>query len=139
MRLTITSVDYAPEDLDEQVPLVVDLIREIRGDDRPDYWLGVVRPPVRWLVDDHVREVTHLVVAARWQGTAIAPGAKHLPVGIAYVLDQSLLDDTRLDLAKCKYVAIGIATETGAGNAPEPLTEILGGNIAPGFGMGEST
>jgi hypothetical protein len=137
MQLTITSVDYAPGDLYDQVPIVVDLIHEIPGDDRPDYWVGSVQTPIRWLVDNHDREVSHLVLAARWQGTAIAAGVENLPVGIAYVTDQSLLNDTRLDLSKCAYVAIGIATETGADAKLKPLKDILAGTIAPGFGTGK--
>lgn len=139
MQLTITTVDYAPEDLYEQVPFVVDLIRQVPGDDRPDYWVGALHVPIRWLVDNHVREVTHLVVAARWQGTEIAPGAENLPVGIAYVTDPSVLNDEHLDLAKCAYVAIGISTETGGGAKPTPLKEILSGRIARGFGTGKPT
>ncbi|MGE0358850.1 MAG: hypothetical protein AB7P08_18245 [Burkholderiales bacterium] len=139
MQLTITSVDYAPGDLYDQVPLVVDLIREIPGDDRPDYWLGSLRAPIRWLVDNHIREVTHLVLAARWQGTAIATGAENLPVGIAYVTDQSVLNDAHLSLGKCAYVAIGISTETGGGAQPTPLKNILSGTIARGFGTGKPT
>lgn len=139
MQLTITSVDYAPEDLYEQVPLVVDMIREIPGDDRPDYWLGSLRTPIRWLVDNHIREVTHLVLAARWQGTAIAVGAENLPVGIAYVTDQSVLDDKQLDLAKCVYVAIGISTETRGGAKPKPLKDILAGTITRAFGTRKRT
>lgn len=88
MQLTITSVDYAPEDLYDQVPMMVDLIREIPGHDRPDYWLGALKTPIRWLVENQVREVTHLVVAARWEGTRIDVGVQSLPIGIAYVTDQ---------------------------------------------------
>ena len=40
MQLTITSVDYAPEELDEQIPIVAELLRELPGDDRPNYWLA---------------------------------------------------------------------------------------------------
>jgi len=46
MELTITGVDYAPEELDEQTPLVVKLLREMPGDDRPDYWLGELKTPI---------------------------------------------------------------------------------------------
>ena len=138
MQLTITTVDYAPPDLYEQVPIVVKLIRQVPGDDREDYWLGVLKTPIHWLVEDRIREVTHLVVVARWQGTSIADGVKNLPVGIAYVTDDSILNDVRLDLAKCSYVAIGIATETEGGTKPDPLEEILVGNIAPGFGTGKA-
>lgn len=127
MQLTITSVDYAPADLYDQVPLVVDLMREIPGDDRPDYWVGALRTPIRWLVENRVREVTHLVVSARWVGTSFATGVENLPVGIAYVTDLSVLDDAQLDFAKCAYVAIGIATETGHGSKPKTLTQFLAG------------
>jgi hypothetical protein len=34
MKLTITAVD-TPSELDEQVPIVVDLIRQVVGSDRP--------------------------------------------------------------------------------------------------------
>ncbi len=139
MQLTITTVDYAPEDLYEQVPFVVDLIRQVPGNDRPDYWVGALQVPIRWLVDNQVREVTHLIVAARWQGTAIAPGAENLPVGIAYVTDPSVLNDEHLDLAKCAYVAIGISTDTGGGAKAKPLKEVLAGRIARSFGTGKST
>jgi hypothetical protein len=139
MQLTITSVDYAPGDLYEQVPLVVDLIRQIPGDDRPDYWLGALQTPIRWLVENQPREVTHLIVAARWQGTAIDVGVENLPVGIAYVTDQSVLSDDHLDLAKCTYVAIGISTETGGGTKLKPLKQMLAGTIARAFGTGKPT
>ena len=36
MELHVTSVDYAPEELHDQVPLVFELLREIPGSDRPD-------------------------------------------------------------------------------------------------------
>ena len=136
MQLTITTVDYAPEDLYEQVPIVVDLLRQLPGDDRSDYWLGAVRTPIRWLADNRPREVTHLVIAARWEGTSISPGVRNLPVGISYVTDQTILNDNNLVFAKCAYVAIGIAFETSHGDEPRPLNEILAGTIARAFGMG---
>ena len=40
MELLVEFVDYAPEELHEQVPLIIKLLREIPGDDRPDYWIG---------------------------------------------------------------------------------------------------
>jgi hypothetical protein len=106
--MTITSVDHAPEDLYEQVPLLVALTRQLPGLDRPDYWLGRLLHPVEWFVDGAEREVTHLVVATRWVGDRIAPGARHLPVNISYVTDESLLLDPTLELVKCAYVAIGV-------------------------------
>lgn len=139
MQLTITSVDYAPGDLYAQVPIVVDLVRQIPGDDRPDYWLGALKTPIHWLVENHVREVTHLVVAARWEGTTIAAGAQSLPIGIAYVTDQSVLNDAHLNLATCAYVAIGLSSETSGGVEPKPLKQILAGTISRAFGTGKRT
>jgi hypothetical protein len=136
VQLTITGVDYAPAELEEQVPIVIDLIREIPGPDRPDYWLGQVQKPVRWLKDNHEIAVTHVIVAARWVGTQIAPGVKDLPVGIAYVTDQTLLSDSNLDFAKCSYVAIGFSHETGGGNRFKPTDQIQGGRIGRFFGLG---
>jgi hypothetical protein len=136
VQLTITGVDYAPAELEEQVPIVVDLIREIPGPDRPDYWLGQVQTPIRWLNDNHEIAVTHVILGARWVGTQIAPGVKDLPVGIAYVTDQTLLSDLKLDFAKCSYVAVGFSHETGGGNKPSPTNQVQGGLIGRFFGLG---
>lgn len=136
MELTIADVDHAPEDLQEQTPLVVELLRELPGDDRPDYWLGRLHTPIRWLHDNQERRITHLVLAARWEGTRIEPGVESLPVGIAYVTDESLLNDSQLDFSKCSYVAIGISHDTGAGKPVERARGILAGTIGRFFGRG---
>lgn len=137
MELTISSVDHAPEDLYDQAPLRVELMRQIPGPDRPDYWLGSLVEPVSWLGGpDGLHEVSHVVLAARWQGTSIGPGSTHLPVGIAYVTDTSVLEDEALDFAKCRYVAIGIADDSTDGRPVAPLTSILSGHIARLFGTG---
>jgi hypothetical protein len=90
VQLTVTSVDYAPDELHEQVPFFVTLLRQIPGSDRPDYWLGSVTPPLRWMVDGVGREIMHLVVSARWVGGQFVTGARHLRLNIAYVIDASL-------------------------------------------------
>lgn len=108
MRVTITSVDYAPEDLYEQVPILVELLRPIPGSDRPDYWLGRLLHPVEWYVGGEEREVTHLVVSTRLMGGRFVPGARDLPISIAYVKDLSVLGDDRLEFSKCMFVALGV-------------------------------
>lgn len=139
MQLTITSVDYAPEELHDQVPFSAQLLREIPGDDRPDYWIAKLDRPLRWLQQDQEVEVTHLVLAARWVGTRIAPGAQHLPVGIAFVTDSTILSDERLDFAKSAYVAIGIAEDSSGGRRAQPPRAGLAGRIGNFFGRGSST
>jgi len=107
VRVTITSVDYAPEDLYEQVPILVELLRPIPGSDRPDYWLGRLLHPVEWYVGGEEREVTHLVVSTRLMGGRFVHGARDLPISIAYVKDLSVLGDDRLEFSKCMFVALG--------------------------------
>jgi hypothetical protein len=136
MELTISSVDYAPEDLYEQTPFVVDMLRELPGKDRPDYWLAKARTPIRWLHQNHERSITHIIVTARWEGTRLTAGVQQIPVGIAYVTDESLLTDSRLDFSKCAYVAIGLAHDTSGGKPAEKPHQILGGTIGRFFGMG---
>ena len=134
MELHVTSVDYAPEELHDQVPLVFELLREIPGSDRPDYWIGRCKKPIQWI--DGNKEITHVVIAARWEGTRIEPHAENLPIGISYVTDDSVLTDEVLDFDKCSYVAIGISHETAGDPPPKKHEGILAGTIGRFFGKG---
>lgn len=136
MQLTISSVDYAPEDLYEQVPLVVELLRELPGDDRPDYWLGELQEPVQWLRDNLPNVIKYVVLAARWEGTQIDRGVESLPVGIAYVVDESILSDEHLSFSKCEYVAIGLAHDTGGDSPVRSSKGVVAGTIGRFFGTG---
>ena len=136
MELQVTSVDYAPEELYDQVPLVLELLREVPGSDRPDYWIGKCKKSIRWIDNNLEKEITHVVVAARWEGTRIEPHAKDLPVGISYVIDESVLTDETLDFKKCSYVAIGVSHETAGGPPPKKHDGILAGTIGKFFGKG---
>ena len=86
----------------------------VPGPDRPDYWLAALERPITWVHDGVETAVTHIVMSARWKDTAIGLGMKSLPLGLAYVLDQSVLGDDRLDMAKCKYIAIGTGDDAAA-------------------------
>ena len=138
MELTITDVDYAPGELNDQTPIIVELLREIPGDDRPDYWLGKTKTSIKWIDKNYEKEITYLVLAARWEGTRIEPNATNLPVGIAYVTDLSLLKDETLDLEKCVYIAIGISHETSGDQAIKKNTDILAGTIGKIFWQRQS-
>ena len=58
--------------------------------------------------DGVARAITHLAVAARWEGTSIQPGAT-LPLNIAYVTNDAILSSEALNLDHTEYVAIGMA------------------------------
>jgi len=109
VTFTVTGADYAPEDLHDQTPLKARLIRQIPGPDRPDYWLAELDRPVTWRRGSTERRITHLVVCSRHEGTVISEDMAGLLIGIAYVTDQSVLEDEVLDFGKCQYVAIGTA------------------------------
>ena len=113
MQVTIKQVDYAPEELYGQLPIVVDRLRQMPGDDRSDYWLGELRVPLRWIFEGAERQVTHVVVGARWVGEVLQPGARDMPVSLAFVTDSSQLEDERLSTDKCRYVAIGVCNVKG--------------------------
>jgi hypothetical protein len=53
------------------------------------------------------RVVKHLVLAARYEGQSISPPIRRLVTGIAYVVDESPLNDAKLSFDKCRNVAIG--------------------------------
>ena len=108
MDFLIKSVDHAPDDLYEQTPLRGRLLRKIAGPPRrPEYWLAELRTPVAWTNDGVTRTIRQLILAARWEGTSIGPGAK-IPVNISYVTDEAVLESEAFDSAQVAYVAIGM-------------------------------
>jgi hypothetical protein len=113
------------------------LLRMIPGPDRPDYWLGVLDRPLRWIDGDRERVVKHVIVCARWQGTQIRALVQDLPVGLAYVTDATQVDDPSVSFDKCRYLAIGIAHENEGRPAPQGQVRSMAGRIARAFGFGK--
>lgn len=111
MRLLVSSIGHAPEELYDQVPFVVELQRQLVGEDREDYWLGSVALPLEWWVNGEERSMRHVVLAARHSGGRIQPGVRELAVNIAFVTDATLLEDREFHSAKCEYVAIGMCSD----------------------------
>jgi hypothetical protein len=58
LKLSITSVDLGPEELKGQTPFPIELLRELPGPDRPDYWLGRAVSPIRWIEGGAERQIT---------------------------------------------------------------------------------
>lgn len=108
----LTDVDNAPADLESQVPVTGVLLRAMPGPDRPDYWLARLDVPLRWMDAATERVVDHLVLAARMQGQSIGPDFDEMTVGVAYVVDATLLADAAVTFAKIRYVAIGTIART---------------------------
>jgi hypothetical protein len=113
--IIIKSVDHAPEDLYDQTPIRARLVRMLAGSDRRgrNYWLAELATPISWTKDGVARSISHLLIAARWEGTSIQPGAT-IPVNIAYVTNDAILSSQVLDLRHTEYVAIGMAKISGS-------------------------
>lgn len=107
IRIQLTDCDYAPPDMEEQLPVVCSLLRTIPGKDRPDYWLAKCEKSLKYENAD----VNYLVVAPKFVGQEIKKGMGAIALGVAYVTDESLIHDNSLSFEKCKYVAICIAKE----------------------------
>lgn len=109
MKASILSVDYAPADLEAQIPVEVDLVRQLPGPDRSDYWLGRLDRPLPYAEGDATKEIRYLIVASRHVGESIRAGVGRVVIGIAYVLDDAQAELPAVDMKRCRYVAIGEA------------------------------
>lgn len=110
MVLSVLYVDYAPAELKDQLPLRLTLLRKMPGNDRDDYWLAQVDPPIRW-AEKESQPIHHVIVAPRFVGEALKSGVGRITLGLAYVVDETLLDDAVMDFQKCFYAAICLAQE----------------------------
>lgn len=102
IRLQLINCDYAPEDMQDQLPISCQLIRMIPGNDRHDYWLAKCDCPVKY----GEAIINYLVVAPRFVGVKIEKGMGANVLNVAYVTDESIVQDATLNFDKCRYVAI---------------------------------
>ena len=58
--------------------------------------------------------VQGIVVCARFVGQGFRSGMRDLAINIAYVIDNSLANDTTVDFAKLEYVAVGSIDDVDA-------------------------
>lgn len=107
MILHLIDCDYAPEDMETQLPITCALVRMIPGSDRTDYWLAKCEKSVIYENEN----VNYLIIASRFVGEKIEKGMGCIVVGVAYVIDETLVQDTELNFDKCRYVAICTAKE----------------------------
>ena len=111
MKIKISSVDYAPSDLYDQIPFEAEIIRRMPGPDRPDYWLAKLTKPLLWLNNGKHNNITHVILSTRFVGVEMMVGIQDCAFGIAYVVDDSITKDKHLKFRKCEYVAIGVGND----------------------------
>lgn len=105
--LELVNADYAPEDLEPQLPIRITILRQLPGKDTPNYWLAQCQKPISW----EGRTINYIVVGARFVGVTIKAGMGSTALNVAYVIDDSILKDKTMSLDKCKYIAICMANE----------------------------
>ncbi len=104
------------------------------GSDRQDYWIEELESPLFW--SDQNREITHVVLGARWEGAQIHQNVKNLPINIAYTVNLDQIKETSVEFDKSVFIAIGLANEVEGGYKSEPINRILAGRIGKFFGKG---
>ena len=109
MRFTITSVDYAPEELYAQVPIRGKVLRHFSVLNGPDCYLAELDHPIDWKKDQESVKVKHVLLTPRWVGGVIAPDMKGASVNLAYVEDDAALTEPQFDVRKSVFAAIGSA------------------------------
>jgi hypothetical protein len=103
-ELTSADVDCCPDELNEQLPVTISIVRQIPGSDRPDYWLAKCETPLYW--KERSLTINNIIVGCRLSGVEIKKGIGNVTLNIAYVIDESILRDNELSFDKCIYIAI---------------------------------
>jgi hypothetical protein len=109
--LSITSVDYAPQEIEDAVPIQVILTRQVPGSDRSDYWLGELPVPIKWVIENQQQIARYAIVSSRWVGHPIELQVRQVPINLALILDESQISEQIVNLSKSKFIAIGVADE----------------------------
>lgn len=111
-KIEITEIEQGPSDLDLQLPIKAEVTKQIPGKDRADYMLAKLEKPVFWVdkTKNINTEIANFVIISKFKGQTIDISMKDLTIAIAYVTDNSVVNDSMLDLRKVKYVAVGKAS-----------------------------
>lgn len=133
-------VPDAIADAQAQLPVQASPQVTLPGPDRPDYVLCVLERPLHYRPgpdfdlsrtqpefrqdDEHglILFVHAVVVCALFRGDQLHAGMRSLPVRVAYVIDNTVGSDTRLDFGKCDYIGQGFLTDVTAAPSPTPHT-----------------
>ncbi len=105
LKVQLIECDCAVEDMKEQLPVTCQLLRMIPGADRPDYWLAKCEKPMSF----NGKTINYLIVGTRFCGQAIKKDIGTVTLNVAYVLNETLINDARLDFSKAQPAAICVA------------------------------
>ncbi len=111
-NIEISEITKGPDELSYQLPVQAKVLKQIPGKDRPDYFLVELEKSVFWVDEqkDINTEINYLIICSKKKGQSISNEMKDVILAIAYVTDESVKTDSRLNFKKCEYVAVGKST-----------------------------
>lgn len=111
LYFSITGIESGPVGIEDKLPIMGMIFNKLNHEDGAEYYLSLLKEPL----ESKGRKITHIIIGGRFLGQHIGPKMKDLPVNIAYVIDNSLLDQEDMDFTKGEFVAIGFATDISTG------------------------
>lgn len=117
-KIEINEIEKGPKELELQLPISAEAIKELPGKDRPDYILAKLETSLLWVNKKNGtnKEIDFVVLCAKYKGQSINSSMKDMTVAVAYVVDNSIEKDIKLNFKKCKYVAVAKASSTSKWN-----------------------
>lgn len=107
----ITDIDTGSVELRESLPIEGMIFDKLDHEDGSEYYLATLKEPFQ----SEDREITYIIIGARNLGEHIAPKMKDFPINIAYVIDNSIINQKNMDFSKGQFAAIGFATDISNG------------------------
>jgi hypothetical protein len=107
-KIEISEIEKGPKELELQLPIQAKALKLLPGKDRSDYVLVKLEHSVMWIdaAKDERNEIEYLVLCSKFKGQSVDSSMKEMTVALAFVLDNSIIKDKKLDLKKCKYAAV---------------------------------
>lgn len=117
-KIEITAIEKGPDELNLQLPINAEAVKELPGKDRPDYVLAKLESPILWVNKEKGinKEIDFVVLCAKFKGQSVTSSMKEMTVALAYVIDNSIQKDAMLNFKKCKYIAVVTASATSKWN-----------------------
>jgi len=109
-RFSLYEADFCPDDFINQLPILIQVIRKIPGSDRPDYWIAKSETPIFW--KDRNMTINYVIVANYFYGEKLDKNVKSIVLNVAFVVDESVINDKTLDFNKSFPIAICRAKKT---------------------------
>ena len=107
LYFSINDIDTGPIELRERLPVAGMIFEKLNHVDGSEYYLATLKK----LFQSEGRKITYIIVGARNLGEYISPKMKDFAVNIAYVIDDSLINQKNMDFNKGEFAAIGFATD----------------------------